>query len=181
LTPRSAARYTNACQQASISRNPGSGPKIIPATPTLFDSEATTRLRAVIGKLSRGLRPTAAGAAAGLTPTKTSILLTVVREGPVRLSTIAESEGINPTMLSRVVAYLVDAGLIERTSDAADRRAAWVRSTPAGRKLVERLRRERTNALNQALAGLDQAQARRIEEALPALESLAEQLKRGRP
>ena len=73
-------------------------------------------------------------------------------------------------MLSRVVADLVDAGLIERTSDESDRRAAWVRATPAGRRLVERIRRERTDALNQALAGLDEAERRSLEQALPALE-----------
>jgi len=133
----------------------------------------------VIGRLSRRLRPTTAGSAAGLTPTKTSILLAVVREGPLRLSAIAEAEGINPTMLSRVIADLVDAGLIRRTSDEADRRAAWVKATAAGRRLVEQIRRERTDALNAALAGLDEAQARQIEAALPALEQLAAEL-RGR-
>jgi DNA-binding MarR family transcriptional regulator len=146
-------------------------------TPTLFDTETTTRLRAVIGQLSRRLRRTAAGSAAGLTPTKTSILLAVVREGQMRLSAIAEAEGINPTMLSRVVAALTDAGLIERMSDESDRRAAWVRATPAARKLVEKIRRERTAALNQALAGLDEPDRRQIEQALPAFERLAAELK----
>jgi DNA-binding MarR family transcriptional regulator len=80
-------------------------------------------------------------------------------------------------MLSRVIASLTDAGLIERTSDESDRRAAWLQATPPGRKLVEKIRRERTDALNRALAGLDEAQARQIEQALPALEQLAAQLK----
>jgi DNA-binding MarR family transcriptional regulator len=135
----------------------------------------------VIGQLSRRLRPTTAGSAAELTPTKTSILLAVVRHGQVRLSTIAEAEGVNPTMLSRVIAALTDAGLIERTSDESDRRAAWLRATPQGRRLVEKIRRERTDALNRALAGLDETQARQIEQALPALEQLAAQLKERRP
>jgi DNA-binding MarR family transcriptional regulator len=134
----------------------------------------------VIGRLSRRLRPTAAGAAAGLTPTGVSILLAVDRNGPTRLSEIADAEAINPTMLSRVVADLVDAGLLERASDERDRRAAWVKATRAGHKLAERMRRERTDAVNLALAGLEETDRRHLERALPALEALAEQLRERR-
>lgn len=145
---------------------------------TPLDIETTARLRAVIGRLSRRLRPTTAAVAAGLTPTKIAILLTVVREGPIRLSDLADSEGINPTQLSRAVAHLLDAGLVERSADQGDRRAAWVKPTPAGRRLAERIRRERTDALKLALEGLDGAERERIVAALDGLEHLAEQLLR---
>ncbi|HUA05100.1 MAG TPA: MarR family transcriptional regulator [Solirubrobacteraceae bacterium] len=151
----------------------------MPATQTPLDIDTTARLRAVIGRLSRRLRPTAAAVAAGLTPTKISILLTVVREGPVRLSDLADSEGINPTQLSRTVGHLVDSGLIERAADEGDRRAAWVKPTPAGKRLAERIRRERTDALKLALEGLDAAERVRIVAALDGLEQLAEQLRTG--
>jgi DNA-binding MarR family transcriptional regulator len=148
-------------------------------TPAL-DVDTSARLRVIIGRLSRRLRPTAAGAAAGLTPTRISVLLNVVREGPMRLSDLAASEGINPTMLSRVLSDLVELGLLERSSDEGDRRSAWVKATAAGRRLSERMRRERTDALNVALEALPDSQRRRIENALPALEDLAEQLKLSR-
>jgi DNA-binding MarR family transcriptional regulator len=148
-------------------------------TPAL-DVDTSARLRVIIGRLSRRLRPTAAGAAAGLTPTRISVLLNVVREGPMRLSDLAASEGINPTMLSRVLADLVELGLLERSSDEGDRRSAWVKATAAGRRLSERMRRERTDALNVALEALPDSQRRRIENALPALEDLAEHLKLSR-
>jgi DNA-binding MarR family transcriptional regulator len=153
---------------------------VTPAAPSL-DVDTAARLRVAIGRLSRRLRTTAAGAAAGLTPTRISVLLSVVREGPVRLSALADSESLNPTMLSRVIADLVEAGLLARTSDDGDRRAAWVEATAAGRKLAERMRRERTDALNEALSGLSPADRRLVERALPALEELAEQLKDRRP
>ncbi len=153
---------------------------LTPVAPVL-DADTATRLRVAIGRLSRRLRTTAAGAAAGLTPTKISVLLSVVRNGRVRLSALAASESLNPTMLSRVIADLVEAGLLTRTCDDGDRRAAWVEATPAGRKLAERMRRERTDALNQALAGLSAGERELIEQALPALEGLAEQLKDRRP
>lgn len=148
----------------------------MPATQTPLDIETTARLRAVIGRLSRRLRPTAASVAAGLTPTKISILLTVVREGPIRLSDLSDSEGVNPTQLSRTVVHLVEAGLIERAADERDRRAAWVKPTPAGRRLAERIRRERTDALKVALGGLEPRERDQIIGALDALEHLAEQL-----
>ena len=148
----------------------------IPAL-TNLDLETADRLRAVIGKLSRRLRPTPAAVAAGLTPTRISVLLTVVREGHVRLSDLAEAEGINPTQLSRAIAHLAEAGLIERSADAGDRRAAWLKPTAAGRRLTERIRRERTDALNAALESLCPDERERVLTALPALEDLAERLK----
>jgi DNA-binding MarR family transcriptional regulator len=99
----------------------------------------------------------------------------------MRLSELASSEGINPTMLSRVVAGMVQDGVLDRSSDQGDRRAAWVAVTPAGHKLAERMRRERTDAINAAMGGLSAEDSRRIEGALPALEALAGQLRDVRP
>lgn len=151
-----------------------------PVTPAL-DVDTAARLRVAIGRLSRRLRTTAAGAAAGLTPTRISVLLAIVRDGPIRLSELAASESLNPTMLSRVIADLVEAGLLARTSDEGDRRAAWVQATDAGERLAQQMRRERTDAVNEALEALPAADRRLLESALPALESLAEQLKGRRP
>jgi DNA-binding MarR family transcriptional regulator len=149
----------------------------LPTSAPVLDLDTAARLRAVIGKLSKRLRQTSAGADAGLTPTRISVLLAVVRQGPVRISELAGSEGINPTMLSRVIADLAEAELLQRVSDQGDRRAAWVKATEAGARLAERMRRERTDALNLALQGLPPADQRQIETAISALEGLAEQLK----
>jgi DNA-binding MarR family transcriptional regulator len=141
--------------------------------------ETAAQLRTVIGRLSRRLRSTAAARDAGLTPTAISLLLTVARIGRVRLSELAESEGINPTMLSRAIAGMVQDGLLTRSSDEGDRRAAWVKPTAAGRRLAERIRRERTDALNVALEELESSERERIVAALGSLERLAEQLQAG--
>jgi len=149
----------------------------MPAAPTALDTDTATRLRAAMGRISRLLRATSAGSAAGLSPTRISVLLSVDRNGPMRLADLAEHESLNPTMLSRAISQLVDDGALERVSDERDRRAAWVTVTPAGRALAERMRHARTEALNQALAGLETADQRLLEQALPALESLAEHLR----
>jgi DNA-binding MarR family transcriptional regulator len=149
----------------------------MPTLTLTHELETAAQLRTVIGRLSRRLRSTAAARDAGLTPTAISLLLTVARIGRVRLSELAESEGINPTMLSRAIAGMVQDGLLTRSSDEGDRRAAWVEATAAGRRLAERMRRERTSAVNEALEALPEADRRRIERALPALEALSESLK----
>lgn len=146
-------------------------------TDPLLDTESAARLRATIGRLARDLRATPAGREAGLTPTRISLILMIDRRGPIRLSEVAEIEALNPTMLSRSITQLVDADLVARTSDEGDRRAVWVTATVGGHTLAERIRDERTAALNAGLAGLPDAQRRIVERAIPALESLAEQLR----
>ncbi len=129
-----------------------------------LDIETATRLRTVIGRLSRRLRTTAAARQAGLTPTKISVLLGVARTSPIRLADLAASEGLNPTLLSRVTTELVGAGLLERSSDPDDRRAAWVRISRAGQRLAERMRSERTDAVNSALRALSAEERRQLGE-----------------
>jgi DNA-binding MarR family transcriptional regulator len=143
------------------------------------DSDPTTRLRAVIGRLSGRLRPTVAGS--GLTPSQTTVLFTIARLGPLGLTEISEIEGINPTMLSRITAQLCQSELISREPDPADKRAALVRATPAGQRLRKRIHRERTEALQQHMAKLTKEQRELLWSALPALETLAEQIPGGRP
>jgi DNA-binding MarR family transcriptional regulator len=70
---------------------------------------------------------------------------------------------------------------VARTSDDGDRRAAWVEATDDGRQLAQRMRRERTDAVNEAMAGLSANERGLLKSALPALEHLAEQLKDRRP
>jgi DNA-binding MarR family transcriptional regulator len=140
--------------------------------PDPAEAESTARLRAVIGRLSRRLRPTAASA--GLTPSQISVLFTVARGGSLGLSELADIEGLNPTMLSRITAQLCEAGLILRSADPGDRRAAHVRATPAGRRMRERVHRERTAALQAHVDTLDPDERELLWRALPVLERLAE-------
>lgn len=148
--------------------------------PTAQQLETAQRLRAAVGRLARLLRPTETGTAAGLTPTRVSVLLTVERHGPIRLADVAEREGLNPTLLSRAVAQLAAEQLLERVADAEDRRSAWLWPTAPGREVAERIRRERTAAVQSAVDRLDRADRELLRDVLPALERLADQLGEGR-
>jgi DNA-binding MarR family transcriptional regulator len=139
-----------------------------------LDSETPARLRAVVGRLSRRLNSLARGS--GLTPSQLSALGVVARQGPLRLSELAEIESVNPTMLSRVVAALDEAGLVRRRTDPDDRRAGLLEVTATGRRTHDRLRAERGRVLTAGLERLHPNDVVAIETALPALEALIEAL-----
>jgi DNA-binding MarR family transcriptional regulator len=140
------------------------------------DVETPARLRAVVGKLSR--RVNAATRGESMTPSQLSVLGSVARQGPLRLAELADLEILNPTMLSRIVANLDDAGLVRRRSDPDDRRAGLVEVTATGRRTYDRLRAQRAKVLLDGLHELDPRDVAAVEAALPALEHLIEALSR---
>ncbi len=90
------------------------------------------------------------------------------------MSDLAGFAGLNPTMLSRLIPKLERAALIRRRPDEADRRVSWVEATPKGRRLLERIRSERNDALSRRIAALGSEEQRALAAALPVLEQLAE-------
>ncbi len=142
--------------------------------PDTFDTDDVARLRVALARISRQLDRPARGET--LTHTQTSVLGTVARRGPLRISELAEREGINPTMLSRIVAKLEDSGLLHRRPDPGDGRAALVEVTDAGHALHQRLRTERTRLLAERLATMPDHSSTDLLAALPALEALADAL-----
>jgi DNA-binding MarR family transcriptional regulator len=147
------------------------------AAPAGLGDDTAARLRAAVNRISRRLRPTKAGS--GFTATEISVLETVALRGPTRVSDVAATEALNPTMLSRVVQKLEGRGLLRRHPDPDDGRAALIETTGAGRRLFERIRSERTDQLSLILSGLSHEERARVRAALPVLEELAEQLKVG--
>ena len=139
-----------------------------------FDADDVTRLRIALGRISRVLDRRSRGDL--LTRTQASVLATVVRLGPIRLSELAEIEGVNPTMLSRIVAKLEDAGMLRRLPDPADGRVVLVEATDPGHAVQLRLRAERSELLSARLGAIPQARAAELLAALPALEALADEL-----
>jgi DNA-binding MarR family transcriptional regulator len=140
-----------------------------------MDTELVARLRAVIGRLARVLNDTSTGE--DLTPTQYSVLALVRIRGPIGLTDLAELEGLNPTMLSRVVKVLDERGLVRRLPDPGDARAARLVATPEGEKVHDRVRASRTKVLSETLEGLAPETVDVLLAAVPSLEELAEALK----
>lgn len=180
VQPVTGAGGQAAAPGGAASAAPGVAGAAVPGdTASVARAETAARLRTAVGRLGRRIRPTRVGAE--LTLTEATVLATTARNGPVGLSWLAREEGMNPTMLSRVVWRLEDAGLLARRPDPRDRRAALVDATPAGRKLHERIRAERADALSQLIEHLGVAEREALDAALPVLEQLARDLKDRRP
>ena len=140
-----------------------------------MDEDSVIRLRRAILRLARQLN--AASVGEGLTPTQASVLGLITRRGPLGLTELSEIEGLNPTMLSRVVGKLDSFGLIRRLRDPDDFRAARVEVTPEGKQTYQRIAAERAALLSERVAGLPPEQVVALVAALPALENLAEDLR----
>jgi DNA-binding MarR family transcriptional regulator len=140
-----------------------------------MDDETVIRLRRVILRLARQLN--AASVGEGLTPTQASVLSIVANRGPLGLAELTDIEGLNPTMLSRVIGKLDSFGLIRRLRDPDDFRAARVEVTPEGKQAYQRIAAQRAAILSEQVAGLPPGEAAALVAALPALENLAEDLR----
>ena len=136
-----------------------------------MDDDGAIRLRRVIGKLARQLNSLSTGE--GLTPSQASVLGLVVARGPISLAELASLEGLNPTMLSRVIGRLQELELISRIPDPADLRSASVASTAAGQRGDQQIKAGRAAAVAKCLKLLPEEQVRALSDALPALEALA--------
>jgi DNA-binding MarR family transcriptional regulator len=137
--------------------------------------DEVNRLRVALGRIARMVDRQVAGD--GMTRTELSILATIGREKSLRMSELAEIEGLNPTMLSRLVGKLEASGLVRRLPGEDDRRSVVVEITAVGARLQLRLRRERTRLFAERLAELEPEQVSVLLAAVPALESLAEAMR----
>ena len=71
------------------------------------------------------------------------------------MSDLASFCGLNPTMLSRMVPKLEEAGFLRREADPTDGRVWRVEATKKARTLLARVRTERNDALSKLLDELD--------------------------
>ena len=140
-----------------------------------MDADTVIRLRRVVLSLARRLN--AASVGEGLTPTQASVLSIVAYRGQLGLAELTEMEGLNPTMLSRVVGRLDAFGLIRRLRDPDDFRAARVEVTPEGTRAFERISAQRAEIISECVAELPPDQEAALIAALPALEKLSESLR----
>ena len=140
-----------------------------------MDEDSAIRLRRVIGQLARQLNASSTGA--GLTPSQASVLGLIVARGPLSLVELGKLEGLNPTMLSRVISRLAAMGLINRIPDPDDLRSASVVSEAAGRHVDQQIKARRAAAVSECMQLLAADDVAALTNALPALERLAEAMR----
>src|SRR5690349_11846805 len=140
--------------------------------PAPFTDDDVNRLRVALGRTVRALdRRTNVEE---VTRAQLTVLGTIAREKRIGLAELAAYEGINPTMLSRVVGRLEQLGFVRRIPDDTDRRMAHVEITTAGVRRWDKNRQIRTSVLAGILEELPEPDSTALLAALPALETLAE-------
>lgn len=144
----------------------------MPTTGSPTDTAAlASRLRLGVTRLARKLRREAEP---GITPSMLAALSSVDRQGPLTMSELCAAEQVRPPSMTRIVAALVEEGLVSRQPDASDGRVAWVALTPEGRKLLDRSRSRKEAYLAKALRTLDRRELETLEDAASILERLTE-------
>ncbi len=83
-----------------------------------------------------------------------SALATLAKEGPMTPGALAIRERVRPPSMTRVIASLVDLGLVERSAHPGDGRQVLVSVSDAGAELFEAERRASREWLQQRLDDL---------------------------
>ena len=93
---------------------------------------------------------------------ETYVLGLLLEKGPQRVGEIAQALGTDPSTVSRKVAALVDAGLVERRVDPADGRAHLLAATAAGEQKCVDGRRHRIAMVASVLSGWPEDSRRQL-------------------
>lgn len=128
------------------------------------------RLALVIGRLNRRMQAATGGLSHGLL----SAMAVIAKRGPLRLSDLAQLEGVSAPSMTRTVAELEARGYVMRNPDPIDGRAVLITAADAGTAAIIDARTTRAQLVAELLATLDAKDAAAISAALPALERLTD-------
>ena|SRR5471030_786771 len=107
-----------------------------------------------------------------MSSTSITTLDTLEYAGPLRITDLAECEGVSQPGMTTLINRLAGEGYAERFADPTDGRAALVRITPAGRQVLAERRAARSTALRAVIAKLPVEHQVALGAALDALHAL---------
>jgi len=102
----------------------------------------------------------------GIDKTSMMLLGVLTANGPMRSRELADAVHSDPSTISRQVAALVRARLVERSADQHDGRVIVLAPTDEGRRFIERLRARRNAAYARMLAQWSDVDRERFVELL---------------
>jgi DNA-binding MarR family transcriptional regulator len=134
-------------------------------------ARAARDLRVLVGRLRRRLREV--HESHDLTPSQTSVLSRLDKDGIASASDLATAERIRPQSVAATLAALDERGLIQRRPDPADGRRQLISLSQAGREVIDDSRHARDEWLSRALQDhYTDAERQLIIEAITLLERL---------
>jgi DNA-binding MarR family transcriptional regulator len=139
-------------------------------------SELAGELQRVLSRLFSVLRRGDAnrGTAGDLTLAQLSILLTLLDQGPIRMTELAALERVRTPTTTVAIRRLEKLGLVKRSRDPSDLRAVLVDITPQGLAQHREALATRRAALAERLAKLSVDELETLTKALRPLEHLAD-------
>ena len=111
--------------------------------------------------------------ASGLSAPRLSALSVIVFGGAVTLGELAAAEQVRPPTMTRIVAALAARGLVVREPSPTDGRAALIRATPAGVRVLAEGRARRTAVLTRQLLDLPEEELATLERAADILDRIS--------
>lgn len=104
--------------------------------------------------------------------TTLSVLHTLSRKSPMRLTELTANEQITQSAITQLVTRLERDGLVERRSDPNDGRVVQVHITAQGANVIDSRRLDRIAQLSKFMEGLTLEEKQAIASAIPALSRL---------
>jgi DNA-binding MarR family transcriptional regulator len=142
------------------------------ATRTRDHVEVANRLRPVLLQLVRELRREVHPL--GITGGQVSLLVQIKRKPGIGVRGLAALERVSPAAISGAVDRLQRAGLIERRTDATDRRRQGLTVSAAGERVLRAVKRRRTAWLASKLERLSPEELEAVDAAVEPLTFLLE-------
>ncbi|SDE81067.1 MarR family winged helix-turn-helix transcriptional regulator [Sporomusa acidovorans] len=99
-----------------------------------------------------------------VSPLQVHVLDTLKEEKIATMTMMAKETRMPKTQMTRIIDKLVTQGLVQREYDAADRRIIKIKLTEAGLTLVDCIKAEAVEVVNEKLKILDDKQLTRIKE-----------------
>ncbi len=144
-----------------------------PSPPIGLDQALATEIRAVYRKLK--LRVREHGGGNDLSPSQTSVLLRLERNGAATVSSLARAEGMRPQSMSSIVTPLQESGLVRGTPDLSDGRQTLISLTPKCLKWLQEGRAARQDWLATIISHkLSLHEQQKLQAALALLARLVE-------
>jgi DNA-binding MarR family transcriptional regulator len=136
-------------------------------------AQAATEVRVVFGRVKRRLKELAD--TDDLTPSQSSVLSRIDKDGPASASELAAAERIRPQSIAAILTALREADLIQRHPDPQDGRRQVVSLTTAGRHRLQGDRKVRQEWLARTLQDrCTEAERQTILKALALLDNAIE-------
>jgi DNA-binding MarR family transcriptional regulator len=137
--------------------------------------EATDALMATSRLITAVVARTIAQVPETVTVPQLRVLVMLATRGPLNMGTVAAGLAVNPSNATRTCDKLVDAGLVTRSTDPADRRRGVLELTSRGEGLVSSLMEARRAVLQDLVSRMPDPARQALVRGLEALLESVEQ------